>query len=235
MQALLIDDVRRHCDDARSIDVGINEAETEARLVLPLLRLLGWSENGRAAIRRQVASHGVFADIHLVLGDRTLCVIEVKRRSLRLFVDGRHPRDGVLAALTISGRATFDQAVRYALADGIPSVWITNGVEHLVFRVQHTVVPIESRLIFTANEADGLVARFDDLHKLSPTAFEALQIVDTMPPPAMSSATVYERLVELCDAASAKQLGWLVDDANGTASARPTLKYSRALFVPRDR
>ena len=235
MQPLLIDDVRRHCDDARSIDVGINEAETEARLVLPLLRLLGWSESGQAAIRRQVASHGVFADIHLVLDDRALCVIEVKRRSLRLFVDGRHPRDGVLAALTTSGRDTFDQAVRYALADGIPSVWITNGVEHLVFRVQQTGVPIESRLIFTASEAEGLVARFDDLHKLSPTAFEALQLVDTMPPPAMSSASVYDRLVELCDAASSSQLGWLVDGAHGTASARPTLKYSRAVFVPRDR
>lgn len=233
---LVIDDVRRFCDVAQSFDKAYKEAETEARLVLPLLRLLGWSEcSGGAEIRRQVTTHGLFADIHLVLDGRVLCVIEVKRRNVRLFIEGRPPRDGVLTALTKAGRETFEQAVAYAVADGVPCAWITNGYEHLVFRVQQPWIPIESRLLMVATETENLLAKFDDLHNLRPTALEALQIVDNIPRPVIGTSDVYDRLVSVCASATRQQLGWLVDDIGEDRVERPMLKYSRSVFVPRER
>jgi hypothetical protein len=176
----------------------------------------------------------LFADIQLVLDHRQLCVIEVKRRGIKLFNDRADPAKDVLASLTKAGRDAFEQVVGYAVADGVPCAWLTNGVEHLVFRVQQSWVPVESRLMFVTTDGN-LLGRFDDLRRLTPTAFEALQLVDRVPPFTIDRTDLYEMLVATCATASQQQLGWLVDDLSADRGNLPQLKYSKAFFVPRER
>lgn len=238
---LVIDDVRHFCATASNVSPPVNEAETEAQIVLPLLRLLGWSRDGQGAIRRQVATHTLFADIQLIFDSRPLCVIEVKRAQTDLFTSGRDPRKSVIASLTRHGRAAFDQVLGYAISDGIPFAWITNGAQHLVFRVQQHYVPIESRLIFVAREPSDLVTRFEEFQRLAPSELHRLHLAES--PIVSGTATLqsrsiqqasYDELVSHCAAASTRQLSVLADPpAPIHVRLRPVRKYSPSTFVTR--
>lgn len=237
---MLIDDVRRFIATAETVQPTINEAETEAQIVLPLLHLLGWSESGRAAIRRQVSTHTLFTDLQLVFDTRPLCVIEVKRVYIPLFLSDRDARKGVIASFTKQGRAAFDQVLGYAVSDGIPFAWVTNGRQHIVFRVQQLHVPIESRLIFVAADTRDLLAQFDQLERLAPRELRRLYLIES-PPVGRDVArgesaeeTAYFHLVSLCTTASGHQLRYLADQsAVAGKRVRPTLKYSASTFVTR--
>lgn len=243
--SLAIDDLRQVVADVAALPLDLTEADTEAKCVVPLLELLGWS-TAPASIRRQVrttvrggAGNVLLPDLRLDLDGATVCVIETKRVSRRLFRDAVDVSCDLYGQLTAEGGDALDQVLRYAVIDGVPLAWITNGRQHLVVDVFLPGIPINERVILAVARPQDLIVEFDRLRRLSPEAaapaWQKPEIGHRIGRTDRATESQYRTLIDICAATSMVHLSSLAESAVTGAGQQPVRRYSSVTHVPRSR
>lgn len=122
---------------------GVGEENVKFKIVVPLLKVLGYSEDDMDFEHPVVSKK---ADIALIVNDKPTVIVETK-------------------ALDKNLDDFIDQAINYAVHEGIPWVMLTNGIEirlYSSFIIYHNP---KDRLIFETNLYE-LPKSFDDLFEM---------------------------------------------------------------------
>jgi hypothetical protein len=128
-----------------------------------------------------------------------------------------------------------DQVFRYALDEGIPFVWLTNGFQHLVARVFLQNTPLEQRVVFVCHQPADLVASHNNLINLRPERIETLLLATSSASSKWQSPAqaIVSQLDEAFSAASKSHLANISDSA--FSNPTPVRKYSNRLHISRAR
>ncbi len=130
---------------------GIDEAQTKAWLIEPVLQVLGWNTGDPTRVHpewKRSARTGKKADYALLGADSApAAIVEAKRLNVSL--------DDIQHA---------EQAVQYAQNAGVPWAILTNGHEWRLYEMHTPLTSVEKRWVWTVHV--DRVAALDKLHLL---------------------------------------------------------------------